>query len=212
MKSAFLLLPVLFLWGCTEVASNRQTIESNPLGVEAGAYGYTFSGENCVTGEHTFRTREAYCVGLQGEERNNRCALNLRKEQFKKDCEETGFKWLESARCEFFIVKAGATMPVPLSHQILEKKTICAGRMEAYNFENVPRRAGQTLFNRGYIIEVDLESGDAYDARIEITDKSGNAVEDYTIQSSASEVREAILPKNGLRMRVACYKTNYCPK
>lgn len=211
MRFFFLSLLLIIVCACSDVGKNRQFIPN--LEGAGGEFGFTFTGTNCVTGSHSFATKAAYCIGLQNEALSNGCAQDQRKSAFSKDCVALGFEWMESVRCDYYIVAANSTLPVPSAGQILDQSSACAGRVEAYNFENVPRRRFDVTFSRGYSVDTDIVSGTNYDAKIEVKDTTNSSVlQDYDLQSAVLEVRELALPRNALRLRVVCNKTHACPK
>ena len=50
---------------------------------------YEYEVNGCNTGKHSFDSKEAYCKALQEDDRNKGCALSLREDAFKRDCEGT---------------------------------------------------------------------------------------------------------------------------
>ncbi len=64
----------------------------DPAGVDgvvpatAQTYTYEYSVNSCSTGEHSFNSLQDYCTGLLEEERNNGCALSMRKMAYLNSC------------------------------------------------------------------------------------------------------------------------------
>lgn len=52
---------------------------------------YDLSENGCSTGRHTFPSFPEMCVGLQNNTLNNDCALNLRAEHFRRNCQGQNF-------------------------------------------------------------------------------------------------------------------------
>lgn len=52
---------------------------------------YDLSENGCSTGRHTFPTFPEMCVGLQNNTLNNDCALNMRAEHFRRNCQGQSF-------------------------------------------------------------------------------------------------------------------------
>lgn len=52
---------------------------------------YELSENGCSTGRHTFPSFPELCVGLQNNTLNNDCALNMRAEHFRRNCQGQTF-------------------------------------------------------------------------------------------------------------------------
>jgi hypothetical protein len=85
-KPAALTLTCLALAACNS--------SDNSVPVSSGvsqALTYELSENGCNTGRHTFPSFTELCVGLQNNTLNNECALNLRAEHFRRNCQGQSF-------------------------------------------------------------------------------------------------------------------------
>ena len=80
---------LLVLSGCGSGSDNSALHKSD-------LYSYSYSVPDgpspCSTGEHTFETRTAYCQALLDDDLNNNCAMDVRQEVYKENCEGVSFE------------------------------------------------------------------------------------------------------------------------
>lgn len=88
---------ILFVSLLTACSQDSVSSGSNNGNVnEKGTYTYQYRYNSCDTGEHTFNNKKNYCQALTDEKFNSGCALELRKDQYIKECgsdfKRTNFK------------------------------------------------------------------------------------------------------------------------
>ena len=49
-------------------------------------YRYSFDENGCKTGDHSFKSKSAYCDGLKDEGLNNGCAYRTRMATYQNEC------------------------------------------------------------------------------------------------------------------------------
>lgn len=98
----FALTATSLFWGCANDKSSKGGANTpddyaTDLGYKPSqrwpekasfSYNYrsTHNGSRCETGEQTFSTKAAYCLGLQDQSLNHACALNSRKIDYRSNC------------------------------------------------------------------------------------------------------------------------------
>lgn len=89
-----LLISTLALSGCgsnTSASGKSSKVDASETSTED--YSYAFPYHGCETGRHAADSREGYCRNLTDDELNNFCAEWIRKDQFDKNCKDSGVKW-----------------------------------------------------------------------------------------------------------------------
>lgn len=84
--------PAALSLACLALTACNSSDDSIPVssGVNQ-ALTYELSENGCTTGRHTFPSFPEMCVGLQNNTINNDCALNMRAEHFRRNCQGQSF-------------------------------------------------------------------------------------------------------------------------
>ena len=122
------------------------------------SYSFVEGGERaCKTGRHSFESKEAMCMALQNQDTNNSCATLDRFRKFDNECTGLGFRWIESAQCDLYVLKKDTRFPGFQEADVLAKRSVCAGRMQSFNWS----------YLSGLSVEGALYDGTRYEMSVE---------------------------------------------
>ncbi len=143
--------------GAKSSGGNKSPAETNQF---SSPLSYSFSEKDespCKTGKQSYSSLKDLCMGLQDDGKNNSCAVISRLERFQKVCEPEGFRWIESAQCDLYVMKKGSEPGVVRVKDVIKKVSVCAGRMEALGWK----------FQERSVLEGELYKGSTFKLAIE---------------------------------------------
>jgi hypothetical protein len=214
----FLVLIVLFAVASCGNSSDKNGNQTKSTDALNGPLSYSFveSGDRaCETGRRSFETKEAMCMALQNQETNNSCAISDRVSKFDNECTGLGFRWIESAQCDLYVLKGNTTFPVFQESDVLAKRSVCAGRMKGLNWRYMSKATVEgALYKRTrYEISVEprVDSTRNFDAMVSVTSPDGRVT--FTQQFKTNLMHETgseLDSDMSEKIQVRCYIKDEC--
>ena len=215
MKKLMSLALIATLVSCGKVSDGKKLSKST--GELNGPLSYSFveSGDRaCETGRRSFETKEAMCMALQDSETNNSCAISDRISKFYNECTGLGFRWIESAQCDLYVLKGDTTFPVFQQSDVLAKRSVCAGRMKGLNWQYISKATDEgALYNRTRYemsVEPRVDSTGNFDAMVSVTSPDGRVTFTQRIKTNIHVSGSELDSDMSEKIQVRCYIKDEC--